>query len=119
MSAAQPAWLYWSARLLAIAYAAFLALFALDVFEPGVPLRRALVGLFIHLLPSTLLVLAVLAVAWRHPLVGAVAYTALAVAYLAFAHGRFHWSAAVCIAGPLLVLGALFAANWWWPRPAT
>ncbi|MBI5831510.1 MAG: hypothetical protein HZB16_04260 [Armatimonadetes bacterium] len=103
--------LFWVPRVLALAYTLFLALFALDVFEPGKPAGQVLTALVMHLLPNAL-VLLVLALAWRRPVVGAVVYPALGLAYIRWAVSRhMHWSAHVAIAGPLLLLGVLFAAD--------
>jgi len=62
----------WAPRLAAIAMSLFLALFALDAFT-GKALGDGLGDFAIHLAPS-LLVLAVSAISWRYPLVGAAAF---------------------------------------------
>ncbi len=77
--ATPPRLLCWSARLVAIAAIGFVSLFALDVFQPGVTLAAALIGLAIHLIPSVVLV-GVLAVAWRWPLIGGLLFLAVALA---------------------------------------
>ena len=94
----------WIPRLAGLATAVFLSLFALDAFN-GRPLAEALPAFLIHLTPA-FLVLAVVALAWRWPFVGAVACAALAVGYGIMVHGRFDWIAA--ISGPLTVLAVLF-----------
>ncbi|MGE3312582.1 MAG: hypothetical protein AB7O66_21650 [Limisphaerales bacterium] len=64
-----------------------------------------------HLLPAVL-VLAVLALAWRWEWVGGVVFPLLGGLYIVMAWGRFHWTAYAMIAGPLFVLGGLFVAAW-------
>ena len=103
----------WAPRIAGVAVALFLALFALDAFN-GQPFVNALPDFLIHLLPS-LGVLAVVALAWRFPLVGAAAFAGLAVLYAVMVNGRPDWIAVV--GGPLLVVGLLFLASWRY-RPA-
>ncbi len=102
---------YWAPRILAIAFAVFLSLFALDAFNtPGGFWQKAL-AFVMHLVP-TAIVLVALAVAWRHEWIGAVLFPLLALLHLAMAWGRFDWSAYVVIEAPLLLVGALFLLNW-------
>lgn len=94
--------LFWTPRLLAIAFAVFLALFALDSTRPA--------ELLVHLIPS-LLVLAILAIAWKREWVGAVLFIALGLSYVVWTWGRFPPSTYFAIAGPLVLIGALFLAT--------
>ncbi len=103
--------LYWTPRVLGILFAAFISLFALDVFEGGFRFPETLVALGMHLIP-TLLVVITLVAAWRWTWVGAVVFFGLAVLYLVMAWGRFHWTAYAAISGPLAVMGGLFLLNW-------
>ena len=98
-------------RLLGVVFALFTALFALDVFESGRSAGMIAVALAMHLVP-TLVLLMLLAVSWFHDLLGAVIFTGLGLLYIIALWGRFHWSACVVIAGPLLLIGSLFLANW-------
>ena len=61
--------LYWSPRVLCIAFAIFVSLFALDVFNEGLGLAKTILALSIHLIPTAFLVI-VLAVSWRWEQVG-------------------------------------------------
>lgn len=103
--------LYWTPRVLGILFAAFISLFALDVFEGGFRFPETLIALFMHLIPTCLLVITLL-VAWRWAWVGAVVFFGLAVFYVAWAWGRFPWFTYAAISGPLVVLGGLFLLNW-------
>ena len=105
--------LFWIPRLLCLAFAAFISLFALDVFGEGLGVWRTTLALLMHLIP-TFLILIVLAVSWRWEWVGAVLFTALALLYLILFWGRFHWSAYAAISGPLCLVGVLFLLNWLW-----
>lgn len=110
---------YWTPRILALFFAAFLALFSLDVLGTGLGFWKTAAVLALHLVPAAL-VLVVLAIAWRWEPVGAGIYLGFAVAYLLMALGRVHWSAIVVISGSLTVLGLAFLVAWRFrpPRPA-
>ena len=103
--------LFWSPRILCILFAAFLSLFALDVFGEGLGFGETILALLIHLVPVYIVVI-VLIVAWKWEWVGAVLFTLLAALYMIQAWGRFHWSAYALISGPLILLGVLFLFNW-------
>ena len=101
----------WAPRLLTMAFAAFLAVFALDVFtEPMGILERA-GALAMHMIPSGLLLLA-LAVAWRREWLGAVIFPLLAAWHFMQGSSHMHWSAYLVIEGPLLLLAVLFLLSW-------
>ena len=102
---------YWAPRLLGIAFAAFLGLFAADVFDlPLGPSEKAL-ALLLHLVPS-LLVLLGLALAWRREWIAALVFPLLAALHVALKLGQLHWSAYLVIDGPLILMGALFLLSW-------
>jgi len=103
--------LFWAPRVLCLLFAAFISLFALDVFEGEYHGARLALALTMHLLP-TFLLLAVLALAWRWEWVGSAFCLALGAFYIYWSWGRFGWTAPVAIAGPLFLVGALFWAGW-------
>ncbi len=103
--------LYWAPRLLGIAFAAFLGVFALDVFAMPLGIGDKTVALMMHLIPS-LVVLAALAVVWRWEWVGALLFPALALFHLTSKWGQLDVSGYVVIELPLLLLGALFYVSW-------
>jgi lysylphosphatidylglycerol synthetase-like protein (DUF2156 family) len=103
--------LYWTPRLLALAFAAFTAVFALDVFE-GLGFWKTVLALLIHLLPTAILLI-VAALAWRWEWIGAAAFAALGVAYLVLMAGRhLHWSVYAIMSGPMFLLAILFGVGW-------
>ena len=93
--------LVWLPRILGIGVALFVALFALDAFGDGA------VSIAMHILPS-LLILAVVAIGWKHPWVAAAAFIALAVYYAASVR-RMDWI--LVVATPLLIVGLLFVVS--------
>jgi hypothetical protein len=103
--------LFWTPRILCLLFAAFISIFAADVFGQGYGFWQTVLALLMHLIP-TWIVLIVLAISWRWEWVGGTLFIALGALYLIKFWGRFHWSAYLCIAGPLLLVGALFFLNW-------
>lgn len=103
--------LRWAPRVLGILFAAFISLFALDVFGEGYSFWETALALLVHLIPTGIL-LVVLALSWRWEWVGGILFPALAILYLAFSRGRLHWSAYAVISGPLFLEGALFLLSW-------
>lgn len=95
----------WAPRTLAIVLALFLAIFALDVFDGAASGGEIALALFMHLIPS-FLILAVLAVAWRRERAGAFLYLVLAGFSLWFFGGNPAGQAITAV--PLFVLSALF-----------
>jgi hypothetical protein len=73
--------LCWTPRLLGIALAIFISVFALDVFSERLPFWRMMLALVVHLVPTFVLV-AILLLAWRWPWVGGVGFTALGMLYI-------------------------------------
>ena len=98
-------------RSICVIFALFLSLFALDVFTEGYGFWDTLVALFMHLIP-TFLVLVALGLAWRWEWVGALLFSALGIAYLVMAWGKFEWFTVLTIAGPMFLVAALFLAGW-------
>jgi hypothetical protein len=92
-------------RILAIAMALFLAVFALDVWEEHSTMLARAEALFIHLLPSLLILLALL-LSWKKPRLGAIIFTFLGALYLFNEWG--HWRAITFLAAPLFIIGVLF-----------
>lgn len=104
--------LYWAPRLMMIAFAGFLSIFALDVFGESAGFVDTAIALLLHLVPS-FLVLMVLWLAWRREAVGGGLLLLLCVGYCASTWGRFPVATYLTIAGPLSLAGVLFAAHRW------
>ena len=109
-------WLYWTPRILSIIFILFLSLFSLDIFGNDYTFWETIVGLFMHNLPS-LVLLIVLLVAWKHELVGGIAFIfgGLLYIYLILGRNNFEWymiSWSLIIAGPAFLIGILWILNW-------
>lgn len=107
--------LFWTPRILCLLFAAFLSVFALDVFEEGYGFWKTVLALLVHLIP-TWIILLVLAFSWRREWVGAILFTALGVLYPVLFWGRFVWYVYLFMSGPLFAVGGLFLVNWFFRR---
>lgn len=104
--------LFWMPRILCIAFAAFVSLFALDVFGEGYDFFETILAFVIHLIPTGIILIA-LVVFWRWEWFGGMAFTALGVVYIVMFRDReFSWPVYVIMSGPLFLLGVLFLINW-------
>jgi len=102
--------MFWSPRVVAILFTLFISLFALDVFAMDLSVGESIVGLFIHLIPTFLLTIAII-LAWRWEWVGAVVFAGWSIIYVTTTHG-FHWSVYAIIAGIPFVIGILYLLDW-------
>lgn len=103
--------LFWTPRVVALLFAAFLSLFALDVFGQGASWWETLLALLIHLIPVFVL-LGGITLAWRWEWVGALILGGWAIFYVASAWGSFGFSVYLTVAVLPFVLGMLFLLNW-------
>ena len=103
--------LFWAPRVLTLLFAAFVSIFAFDVFESGYGFWKTILALLMHLIPTGI-ILVLLAVAWRWEWVGGLLFPAFGAWYIFSFWGRFPWSVYVIMAGPLFLLGILFLLNW-------
>jgi len=107
--------LFWSPRILCILFAGFVSLFALDVFDGRHGFWQTALALLMHLIPVYALILA-LVIAWRWEWVGAAFFPGLGLLYIWWAWPRWRWPYnfwnCVVMAGPLVLVGALFLAGW-------
>ena len=113
-------WLFWTPRILSIIFILFLALFSFDVFESCSGFLECALALFMHNLPS-LLLLVVLIISWKHELVGAITFILAGTLYIVIMvinalTSPFEWyvlSYSFIIAGPAFFIGILFFINWY------
>jgi hypothetical protein len=118
--------LYWTPRILSLAFVAFLMLFSLDVFGEGLGFWGTLLLLFMHNLPA-LILLALTIASWKHELVGGITFLAtgllLIVVFQNYLYalqkqqGAIPWYIAVSrslmIIGPAFLIGALYLVGWY------
>lgn len=106
--------LIWTPRIAGILFILFISPFALDVFDGQYGFWGTLFALFMHLIPSIVLTIAIV-IAWKHEWFGALLFIGWAVWYLTFMPG-FPWSIYALIAGLPLLIGLLFLADWVWRK---
>ncbi len=100
-------WLYWTPRILAILFAMFTSLFALDVFgEYTFP--EVLVALFMHLVPTYLLIIITI-IAWKKERLGGIIFLALGLFYIILALGKGNIGNP--LSWPMIVIGILFLVS--------
>ena len=93
-------------RVLGIAFALFLALFALDAFSEENSFLHIVKGLLFGLIPAAIMLISV-AIASRWERIGGSIYVALGLFYL-FGFGHVHWTAYFLITGSAILIGLLF-----------
>lgn len=99
--------LTWLPRILAILYIDFISLFALDVFSGGYGIWGTILALFMHLIPSFVLI-ACLILAWGKPTIGGAIFLALGIIFI-FSFKTYHRLDVFLVIGlPLLIIGILF-----------
>lgn len=106
----------WIPRILSILFAAFLGLFALDVFKESTGFWETIGALLVHLIPAYLVLIA-LYIAWRRERWGFVVFIALAGLYAVWAWGRANWPALLVISGTLVIIAILFLLASTYPAP--
>jgi len=103
--------LFWSPRILSIAFVIFVSIFSLDVFGTNLKGWEMIVVLIYHLfIPLILLIFTV--VAWKKDLIGTITFFLFALYYIYMVGFDRHWSWYVSIPLPALITSALFFFNW-------
>jgi len=100
----------WAPRILTVLYIAFISLFALDVFSEGYGLAEATLALFMHLLPSLALVIALI-VAWRKKFIGGIVFILIGAFFLVAFDAYENLVNFLLIPLPPIVAGILFVIS--------
>ena len=100
-----------AATILGVLYAVALLVFAADVFNDEQNITQTFYDLLLHLIPTAVILLIVV-VAYNRSLIGAIIFLVLGLMYIITGWANLHWTAHVLIAGPLLVLSALYITAW-------
>ena len=75
--------LYWLPRLLCIVAILFISLFALDAFQPEHTIWQQIGAFLMHLIPS-LILLALLLIAWKWEYIGGIIFTVIGLGFSPF-----------------------------------
>lgn len=109
-------WFYWIPRLLSLAAILFISMFALDSFAPGLTVWQQIGGFLIHLIPSYLLIAALL-VAWKWEKIGGIIFMVIGMGFSPFVFLMNYHRTGSVLAGlgvvliinvPFIMVGALF-----------
>lgn len=112
--------IFWTPRILSILFILFLALFSFDVFDSCSGFSGCALALFMHNLPSIVLLI-LLIISWKHELVGAITFISAGILYTSLCIVRFimgspkvgymlSWP--LTIAVPAFLVGILFLIGW-------
>lgn len=112
-------WIYWTPRILSILFILFLAMFSLDVFDGCNGFFDCSLGLFMHNIPS-LVMLVFLIFAWKRELVGTVIFAFGGLLYLGLMIRNalsnpvefYMLSYSFIITGPAFLIAYLWYLNW-------
>ena len=107
-------WIYWTPRILSIAFICFLALFSLDVIQPGLSISQIMIGLFMHNIPVFILLI-ILIISWKYEIVGGIAFILAGLLYILLILKNFElfmifW--VIQISGIAFFIGILFLIGW-------
>ena len=105
--------LYWLPRVLLILFTVLISIFAVDVFFEGYGFPEVLVALFMHLVPTFILI-GLTILAWKKELIGGIEILALGLfTIFFFNYNNGEWYEHLLIQGPIFLIGALFLINYW------
>lgn len=111
--------LIWTPRIAGVLIVLFIGLFSLDVFGGSASFWDQFLAFLMHSIPAIILAV-VVALAWRWPAFGAVAFLIGALFFLiAFGRGDFLQALGrlLLFSGPMLVIALMFYASWKWLQP--
>jgi hypothetical protein len=103
--------LIWIPRVAGVLFILFISLFALDVFSESYESGKTLIALFVHLIPTLILSIALI-LAWKQKLPGALLFIAFGIWYLFEMWGKFPWVVYMVMAGTPILVGGLFLGRW-------
>jgi len=106
LSRSKNKWLV-AATSIGFLYALALLVFAADVFSKEQSISQKVSDLFLHLVPTALVLLFVV-VGYKWPLIGAIIFLLTGTTYIFTGWYNMHWTAHILIAGPLLLVSLLY-----------
>lgn len=111
--------IHWLPRILCILTILFISIFAFDAFDPALTIWQQLAGLFIHLIPSFLLIILLL-IAWKWEKTGGIIFMIIGIVMspILFQHNynmnHSLWVSLeiiLMITFPILIVGILFIVS--------
>jgi hypothetical protein len=98
-----------------IVFAAFISIFAMDVFSEGYSFWKTVAALLMHLIP-TFLVILVLIFSWKREWIGGLAFLILGILYIITKWGKIDWPGFAIISIPVFMLSILFFISWYYRK---
>lgn len=116
--------IHWAPRILTMLSILLISLFALDSFEPGVPLLKQISAFLMHMIPSAVLA-SILVIAWRHRLTGGIIFIIIGLVLspflysMNFRNNHSVWMSigvVAIITLPFVVAGVMFIIDYYYRR---
>jgi hypothetical protein len=101
----------WLPRILTITFILFISLFSLDAFSEPNSFWINLIGFFIHLTPSFILLI-ILLISWKRKLIGGISFIALAIIFTFAFHTYEDIVTLLLISLPPLLIGILYLIDY-------
>ncbi len=104
--------LFWAPRIICMLAIAFVMLFSFDVFEPKYTFGEQMFAFLMHNIP-TLILIALLIVAWKWELAGGILFIFISLLGIVFFTRFFTENFySIIVTGPFLIVGALFMIHY-------
>ncbi|MBU0758678.1 MAG: hypothetical protein KKF44_11525 [Nanoarchaeota archaeon] len=101
---------YYTPRVLSVFYLLFISMFSFDVFGEGYAFWEMILGFFMHLLPSFVL-LTITIIAWKKEKLGGILFIGLSIIFTVFFKTYMEIISFLLISFPLFFIGVLFLFN--------
>ncbi len=119
-------YIYWIPRILSVIFILFLALMSLDIFDSNYGFWGTVLGLFMHNIP-TIILLCVLIASWKHEIIGGIGFIVAGFLYIAMIlktviSEGFEWYYVpwtIQISGIAFLIGILFIITWYKKKKIT
>ncbi|RKE03187.1 DUF7670 domain-containing protein [Marinifilum flexuosum] len=111
--------LHWTPRVICILAILFISLFALDAFNPALPIGKQILDFLMHMLPSFVLT-ALLIIAWKWELIGGIILGMIGIVFspIIFMHNYnmnhsvvMSLTVIAMITFPFILVGVLFVIS--------
>ncbi len=105
--------LYWLPRVLLILFTVLISILAVDVFFEGYGFPEVFIALFMHLIPTFILI-GLTVLAWKKELIGGLLIIGLGIfTIFFFNYNPGEYFEHILIQGPIFFIGVLFLINYW------
>jgi hypothetical protein len=101
--------LNWTPRVLALGFAFFLSLFALEAFDQSYSIGELLLAIFMQLIPAEIIVIFTI-LSWKKPGLGAILFIIVGTVYIVMTDG-IPLATYFIISGPIYLIALLFLIN--------